>query len=193
MNINVIDFFIFFITLVILFSYVYKYYSEVTYVKSKVDNKSYLVRQLNDKEKAVDLLAEISKDLQIIVNHLVAKYPQNDDVKRLFKNFNPENISEGDPSSGYTSYSVNKGESIILCIRQDDKNKSFVEKNTILYVAIHELGHLMSKTIGHNKEFWDNFKFILNEAVNIGIYKKVDYKNNPSPYCGIKLTNSIIV
>lgn len=193
MNINVIDFFIFFITLVILFSYVYKYYSEVTYVKSKVDNKSYLVRQLNDKEKAVDLLAEISKDLQIIVNHLVAKYPQNDDVKRLFKNFNPENISEGDPSSGYTSYSVNKGESIILCIRQDDKDKSFVEKNTILYVAIHELGHLMSKTIGHNKEFWDNFKFILNEAVNIGIYKKVDYKNNPSPYCGIKLTNSIIV
>ena len=32
------------------------------------------------------------------------------------------------------------------------------------FVGIHELGHVMSKTIGHNDEFWSNFKFLLKEA-----------------------------
>ena len=30
----------------------------------------------------------------------------------------------------------------------------------------------------HTEEFWKNFKFLLEEAVGIGIYKPVDYKKN---------------
>ena len=34
-----------------------------------------------------------------------------------------------------------------------------------MFVIIHELSHIMSKSIGHNSEFYDNFKFLLKEAV----------------------------
>jgi hypothetical protein len=172
--------------------YLKGYYAEVTYVKSTLDRRNYLVRKLPDSQKAADFLASVNQDLGRLVNHLTAKYPENPVVKRLFENFNPANVSEGSPQSGYTSYSVNKGERIILCLRQKDATDSFVSKNVIMYVAIHELGHLATESIGHDQDFWDNFKFILEEAVNIGVYQKVDYSNNPAPYCGIKITSSII-
>ena len=40
-----------------------------------------------------------------------------------------------------------------------------------MFVAIHELAHIASETIGHNDEFWNNFKFLLDNAVEIKIYK----------------------
>ena len=186
------DFFIVFIIIIILFFYIKNYYAEVIYVKSSIDNRNYLVRKLPDSQKAADYLASVNKDLQKIVKHMAAKYPDKEEVKRLFENFNPNNISEGSAESGYTSYSVNKGERIILCIRQKNTEDSFVDKNVLIYVAVHEIAHLATSSIGHDQAFWDNFKFILNEAVDIGLYKKVDFVKNPTPYCGIKITSSII-
>lgn len=190
--ITFIDFFVIFTVILILFFYIKNYYAEVTYVKSTIDGREYLVRKLADSQQAADMLAGIGNDLQKLVKHLAAKYPDKEEMKRLYENFNPNNISEGSSQSGYTSYSVNKGERIILCIRQKDSQDSFVDKNVVMYVAIHELSHLATKSIGHDQNFWDNFKFILQEAVDIGIYTKVDYSQHPAPYCGIKVTNSVI-
>lgn len=190
--ITFLDFFIIFVIIIILFLYIKSYYAEVTYVKSKIDNRNYLVRKLPDSQQAADFLASISVDLQKLVKYLVATYPDNDNIKRLYKNFNPDNISEGSPYSGYTSYSVNKGERIILCIRQNDEKGTFVDKNVALYVSIHELAHLATESIGHEPDFWANFKFILQEAVNIGIYTKVDFAKDPQPFCGIKVSSSVI-
>jgi hypothetical protein len=86
---------------------------------------------------------------------------------------------------------VNKGEKIVLCLRQKNTNE-LVAKNVILYVTIHELAHLMTSEVGHTKTFWNNFKFILQEAVDIGIYNKTDYSKEPAKYCGIKITSSVI-
>ncbi len=190
--ITFLDFFIIFIIIIILFLYIKSFYAEVTYVKSTVDGRNYLVRKLKDKQQAADMLASINADLQKLINHLVAKYPDKKEIKQLFENYNPNNISEGSAQSGYTSYSVNKGERLILCIRQKNSTDSFVDKNVVMYVAVHELAHLATETIGHDQPFWDNFKFILQEAVSIGLYKKVDFANNPAPYCGLKISNSII-
>ncbi len=186
-----IEFFIIFIMLIIVSLYIKKYYGEIEYVKSNIDGRSYLVRKLDDKQEAADLIASINKDLQKLVNHLMAKYPDDIRVRRLYKNFNPERVSEGSSEKGYTSYSINKGEKIILCIRQK-KDDKLVNKNVILYVAIHELAHLMTKEIGHVKPFWDNFKFILTEAIEEGIYTKVDYSKEPVKYCGIHITSSVV-
>lgn len=187
-----LDFFIVFIVITMLFFYIKNYYAEVTYVKSSIDGRNYLVRKLPDRQQAADFLASINKDLHKLVKHLVAKYPDKHEIKRLFENFNPNNISEGSAQSGYTSYSVNKGERIILCVRQKDAQDSFVDKNTVMYVAVHEIAHLATESIGHDQIFWDNFKFILKEAVDIGIYNKVDFANKHVPYCGIKITSSVI-
>jgi len=187
-----LDFFIIFIIVIILFFYIKNYYAEVIYVKSNVDGRNYLVRKLPDRQKAADYLASVNADLQKLTKHVTAKYPDKPCVKRLFENFNPNNISEGSAESGYTSYSVNKGERMILCIRQKDAEDSFVDPNVIRYVAFHEISHLATSSIGHDQEFWDNFKFMLTEAISIGLYKKVDFASSPHAYCGIRITSSIV-
>lgn len=186
-----LEWFMIIIIIIIVIFYIKQNFGEVEYIKSKVDNRTYLVRKLPDRQKAADMLAEINKDCVTLIKHLTEKFPDNQDVKRLFKNYNPDNISEGSNDSGYTSYSINKGEKIILCLRQKEDN-AFVGKNVILYVTIHELAHLMTSDLGHTDMFWNNFKFILAEAVKIGLYNKVDYNKNPVKYCGIKITSSVI-
>jgi len=184
------EIFVVFVMSLILLMYLMNHYGEVEYVKSSKDNREYLVRNLSDKQQAADLLASITEDLNTLVNHMISKYPNSPESIRLYKNFNPNSVSEGSVDSGYTSYSVNKGEKIILCIRQ--KDQSFVDKNTIMYVAVHELAHLMTSEIGHTTTFWTNFKFLLNEAISMALYKKTDYGDKPQDYCGIKITNSIV-
>lgn len=187
-----LEWFIIFIIIILVFFYIKGLTAEVLYVKSKVDNNMYLVRKMPNQQEAADLLANIGNKLEELVVYVAATYPENEDVKRLFKNYYKKNISESSPSSQYTSYSVDKGERIVLCIRQKDKLSSFVDMNTILFVAIHELGHLMTDEIGHTPVFWANFKFLLEEAVTIGIYTKVDYAEKPEKYCGIKIQSTVI-
>ena len=68
---------------------------------------------------------------------------------------------------------MNKGEEIILCLR--NKN-SLVDINTMMFVVLHEFAHLATESIGHTTEFWDNFKWILEESINIVIYTKQDFE-----------------
>ena len=63
-------------------------------------------------------------------------------------------------------------------------------KNTIMFVALHELAHTMTQSIGHTEEFWDNFRFLLKEAIAKGIYKYKNYKEEPEAYCGISITDT---
>lgn len=166
------------------------YSNEVTSVKSSIDNNEYLVRNRDDKQEAADMLAKIRQKLEELIASMKQKYPNDEAVMRMSNKFNPDNISESGKSSQYTSYSVNKGEKIVFCIRQKDQNESFVDMNTITFVSIHELAHVMSKSVGHTDEFWDNFKRLLHEAINMGIYNKENYTENPKDYCGIKVTDS---
>lgn len=192
---NFIEIFIIIMMAIIILMYIQNHYGEVDYITSQIDGRRYLVRNLSDSKEASDLLAKINIDLVRLVRHMSAKHGQDpelkDYVKSLVQNYNPNTISEGSPDTGYTSMTINKGEKLILCIRQSDKK--FVDKNTILYVAIHELGHIMTfDETGHTPKFWNNFKILLKEAIDIGIYTKTDYTNKPTDYCGIKITSSII-
>jgi hypothetical protein len=62
--------------------------------------------------------------------------------------------------------------------------------NTLTFIAIHELSHITTKSIGHKQEFWQNFKFMLENAVDIGLYSPEDYKKQPKEYCGMKITDN---
>lgn len=187
-----LDFFVLFVLIVIIVLYFKNILSEVEYVESNVDGKKYLVLKLPDKQEAADSLANLVKDMKQLIAYLKKKHPNEPSVKRLVKNFNEDDISEGSPTSGYTSYTINKGK-MILCIRQKNKQKTLIkDRNLLRYVVFHELGHIASKSIGHNEEFWKTFKFIIREAVDAGLYNKVDYSSNPQPYCGIKVTSSVI-
>lgn len=164
-------------------------YSELTYVTSSIDNESYLVRNREDKDDAANTLATIKRNLQAIVSYLEENHISDPKVQRLVSKYKPQNISESIPNTNYTSYSVNKGEKIVFCIR-DKKTNELVDINTMMFVAIHELAHVMTKSIGHTEEFWDNMRYLLKKGIKIGVYKNENYKDNPKAYCGTQITDS---
>jgi len=181
---------IFVFVIIIIYMYFENRNNDVNYEISTFDNRRYLVRNLPDKKDAANLLAQVRKNMEALCDYLREKYPENDGVNRLITKFNPDNISETNGGSKYTSYSVNKGEKIVLCLRARDDTEKLVDINTLMFVSLHELGHIMTLSIGHKTDFWDNFKFLLNNAIDLKIYVKEDYSNNPKKYCGIMITDS---
>ncbi|MHB1952579.1 MAG: hypothetical protein ACYCOU_02430 [Sulfobacillus sp.] len=163
--------------------------SPIEYVKSQVDGREYLVKSLPDKQEAADRLASLRQALGTFCRRAVQRHPENSAVRRMHRNFiaNNENLSENTGHSG-TSYSVNKGQEIVLCLRQ--KNSQLAKENTMVFVALHEMAHLMSESIGHTPEFWDNFRFVLREAMDQGIYQYQDYGKTPEEYCGLTISNT---
>ena len=89
-------------------------------VKSSVDGKYYKVRDMPDKQQAADLLARVRMKLVRLCDTLEQKYPDRPQVKQMKRNFNadPNRFLEATPDAQHTSYSVNKGESVHLCLRQ---------------------------------------------------------------------------
>jgi len=157
-------------------------------IVSSVDGNKYCVRERENIEKAADLLAKITERCKDLVAYVVDKYPNKENVKRLKENFNPQKISETLPTSSYTAYSENKGEKVAFCLnKQKGDNDNLIDENTLTFVAIHELSHVMTKSIGHKSEFWSNFKFMLESAKEAGIHNPVDYKKDPQEYCGMKI------
>ena len=154
------------------------------------NGNEYLVRNLPDKNEAANKLGSISDSLKNLVNNL----NENDDkkgeyIKQLKESFNPEYITENIPGSVYVAYSVNKGEELSLCIREKDTEK-FIDDNTIIFVAIHELSHIMTPETGHTPLFWDNMKYLLEQASSQGIYMPVDYSQSPVEYCGMDINST---
>ena len=158
---------------------------------SDVDGETYCVRERSKLQLAADLLAKVTGNCKNLVDYVSKKYPDNEDVQRLKSNFNPEKISETLPTSEFTAYSENKGEKLAFCLNKTkEEGSKLIDINTLTFVAIHELSHIMTKSEGHKQVFWQNFKFLLEAAKEANIYQPVDYKKNPEPYCGMDITDN---
>jgi hypothetical protein len=157
---------------------------------SDVDGERYCVRERSKLQLAADLLAKVTENCRQLVAYCAKKHPDNEDVQRLVQKFNPTKISETLPTSEHTAYSENKGEKIAFCLNKKKEGTKLIDLNTLTFVAIHELSHVMTKTEGHNQDFWENFKFLLINAKEANIYNPIDYKNNPQPYCGMTITDN---
>ena len=157
---------------------------------SDVDNNTYCVRERNKIQLVADLLARVTIKLKKLVKHMKNAFPKRDNVKRLVENFNPKKIYETLPTSKHTAYSENKGEKMAFCVTKKKNGTQLIDENTLTFVAIHELAHIATKSVGHNDEFWNNFKFLLEEAKKINIYNPVDYKKKPQEYCGMDITDN---
>lgn len=160
-------------------------------VISDVDGDRYCVRERNKLKVAADLLALTTQSLIKLVDHLKKKYSKRHNVKRVIEGFVPQQIQETLPTSEYVAYTENKGDKIAFCLDTKKKGGRLIDINTLTYVAVHELSHIATQSIGHTDEFWKNFKFLLIEAVKIGIYEPVDYSKQPKPYCGIEISKNI--
>ncbi len=157
---------------------------------SDVDGEKYCVRERNQMQLAADLLAKVTQKMKDLVAYCGDKYPDDENVQRMIQKFNPTKISETLPTSEYTAYSENKGEKIAFCLNKQKNGTKLIDINTLTFVAIHEIAHVMTKSEGHKQEFWENFKFLLEQAKAANIYDPVDYKKNPESYCGMTITDN---
>ena len=154
------------------------------------DGNKYCVRDSDRLQESVELLAEATDRMKQTVAHLKEKFPTDPRVILLVKNFNPNRIVETLPTSEYTAYSEDKGQKLAFCLRKYKNDMKLIDLNTLIFVALHELTHLMTSSIGHKKDFWDNFKFMLEEANEIGVYQPVNYGQKPQEYCGMTIDNN---
>ena len=155
---------------------------------------NYNVRDLPDKQKAADLLASVRVKLQTLIDTLRQRYPSKVQVIQLNEKFeaDPRRFYEATPDAEHVSYSVNKGDSIHLCLRQKDEDKEpLVNENVMVFVALHEMAHVITPATAksHGPEFWNNFGWLLREAEAIDIYKYQDFKAHPVSYCGERITD----
>ena len=133
-------------------------------VKSTVDGRTYKVRDMSDKQGAADLLAKLRLRIASLCDTLEKKYPDKVQVKQIVSNFraDPNRFLEATPDAAHTSYSVNKGEAVHLCLRQrQGGDESLVQENVMTFVAIHELAHICT-----------------------------DFQSHPVSYCGMSITDS---
>ncbi len=164
----------------------------VVSVKSNVDGFTYKVRDMPDKQAAADLLARVRLRMKKLYIHLETNYPDKQQVIQLLQNFRPdaERLLESTPDEEHTSFSVNKGQKVHLCLRQrQGANENLVDENIMIFVALHEMAHMITKSIGHEPEFWNNFGWLLREAEKIGVYQYQDFKAQPVAYCGVQITD----
>jgi hypothetical protein len=157
-------------------------------IVSTVDGNKYCVRERAKLQEAADLLAKITEKCKNLVEYVVKNNPEDERAERLKKGFHPQKVMETLPTSEFTAYSENKGEKLAFCLNKKRKGEdNMIDEHTLMFVAIHELSHIATKSIGHKTEFWDNFKYLLQNAKEAGLHNPEDYKDKPTEYCGMKI------
>ena len=163
-----------------------------------IDGNNYYVRNNNDQDLAVKILCEIRQKIKQLINFIEENNILDEEYKIYKENINliknkidDVKIKETPKTSNYTSYSVNKGEELFLCIRSKKTNEIH-DINDLLYVAIHEIAHIGCPEIGHTNLFFKINLYLLKKAVEFNLYNYDNYNNNPREYCGIDLNNSLL-
>lgn len=140
-----------------------------------------------DSSKAVILcillFAFLSMTIYLLHNQISEMYAQKDPILEKIQNhiapIHPEIVSSIKFYEGNKSYTINK-QKIFLCLK--DENKEYYDFNMLVYVALHELSHVLCDEIGHTPKFHSIFKNVLTKAESMNIYDP----NKPiiMNYCG---------
>ena len=131
---------------------------------------------------AIFLLVAVGFAISSRSNNYDMKHPILDEVRQNFSKLNPK-YALIPLRSGDSAYTENK-EVITLCLVDPDSGK-FYDMNTIMYVALHELAHVLTPEgkEEHGDAFKQNFSDLLRQGSQIGFYNP--RKSIPSTYCKV--------
>ncbi len=185
--------------------------NQLVCVLSSKDGRRYCIRERKRVKEAADLLAQATANMERMVAYMQQAHPDDPRTRRLVERFRPDKISETLPTSELTAYSENKGEKLAFCLnrkntgndggdggkgrrgngeKEEEEENRLIDLHTLTFVALHELSHLMTESVGHDQQFWQNFKFLLQNAKAAGIHDPHDYKQRPREYCGLRIDDS---
>jgi hypothetical protein len=113
-------------------------------------------------------------------------------VDSLLNNYNVDTLYENDPrNAGETSYTVDKGRKMYICVREKADVNKFVSPVTLEFVVLHECAHIANYAgFGHTTQFWEIFRWLLHEAKLAGIHNPIDYELHPVDYTGMTIAYS---
>jgi len=167
-----------------------------TSVYTDVDGRDYYVHSKHeDMQLAANMFAAINKNTTNIINYIYDKYKDSPNKKRrdvarnLMTRYDVNSLRENSPLNAEhdTSYTINKGDIIAICIRSSKVYNQIHDINIITFVVLHEITHLSISAYDHPDEFWEVFKFILIESEDGGFYTSPNFARFPREYCGIKI------
>ena len=187
------------ISIIVIFIYIFLFHNKknVILITGQDNFTKYLVYDDEKKKESALLLEKITENMFKLKTYLYKNKDNfievKDYIKQLHRNLNKDRtlIYENDPKSDLTSFSVNKGEEIAFCLKSK-KTGNLHDENLIMYVALHEMAHIACPEIGHGELFKKIFKFLTEQAIELGIYKYDDYDSKPVEYCGMMLSSNII-
>ena len=154
-----------------------------TYIDKKDTKYSNKLTELYEKQKEYyKILADSIKTKLVIIlendkGDLIANDTERaDSINRLKKCDISEtvDINEG-------TYTINK-EHVYLC------DPNFEDENTLVHVLVHEYGHVINDTYGHDKKWRTLFDKLLQIACKNG-WHHCDRKLRLDTYCGAKYHN----
>jgi len=191
------------IVIILLGIIIFTRYYDVKYVKSDVDNNFYKIRRGDATEEFLEESADTLARINERVMKLIA-YIQTDNrspssrmiAKNLKQNYSPQTISEAAIDNRYTTFTIDKKD-MHICLRTRDNKEKVYSLNTLMYVVLHELAHMGnyddagSPILGHGPEFKFIFKYLVEKAIETGVYQYVDYETTPIEYCGIVINSQI--
>lgn len=137
---------------------------------------------------AANFLAILNQKITTLVDFMyINNLPDIEVAQRLKYKWTHCRLRETNSNEDSIAYTVNKGEEMRVCIRQNDKLEDL---NTAIFVILHELAHIMSVSYGHNEEFRENFNYIVHLASKLGIYIPQNFQNEPVNYCGTDINTT---
>lgn len=173
------------------------------------DGSLYRVHKMHgNPQTAAELMAYLHDWSIDLIEHLRNKYLRSPQgarfparrkiVQLILDRYDPDALAEGSPlnPSGDTSYVLNKGEEFVMCLREKDPARTgdpdkhdFHDRLILTFVKTHELAHLGVNVRQHPPEFWECFKFLLQESdfMAPGGEGWPDYERFPTTYCGMEV------
>jgi len=168
--------------------------SKTNYVATSDSKKFRVHDHFRNAQDAANLLSFLDDRSTDLIRGLQRQYVNDPGMagnatRRLLARYNPDNLVESSPngSKSDTSYSIDKGAIIAMCLRSRDGSYRLHDKNILTFVLIHELAHVAADVNDHPPEFWRIFQFLLEEAEKNNVIRNVDYSKKPVEYCGLKV------
>lgn len=105
------------------------------------------------------------------MSFIMEQYKKDDpkliEIREIIRPLHPDAVDKISLLEDQKSYTINK-KKIYLCLR--DENGEYYDNNMLLFVAIHELAHVLCDEIGHTDKFNSIFNELLQKAIEHDIY-----------------------
>lgn len=105
--------------------------------------------------------------LTSFVEHFKKEDPMLHTIRNKIRPLHPDMVDHIILLEDTKSYTINK-KKVYLCLK--DENGDYYDDNMLVFVAIHELAHVLCDEIGHTDKFQTIFQELLNKASDLQIY-----------------------